>query len=167
MLILAVTGAARGVICLISHKLVKEGRTGKPSVRFRYSEVTPVLDAAGQCCRRHEGGDKTNFRLLVPRAFQGATIEFSAPGVLPGRFGLADFRDSNTYRIEIMAQDAPTWWRYEPMRNPALQPGERNSDPSGKPCQCRYRYDWDSLLAHPSHPLQRLIARSCRKSRAR
>jgi hypothetical protein len=40
---------------------------------------------------------------LGPHAFQGATIEFSATVVLPGRFPLADFRDSNMYRIEITA----------------------------------------------------------------
>jgi hypothetical protein len=44
-----------------------------------------------------------DFALLGPRTFQEATIEVSAPDVLPRRFRLADFRDSNMYRIEKTA----------------------------------------------------------------
>jgi hypothetical protein len=57
---------------------------------------------------RQDGGDKANFGLLGAYALQDATIEFSAPEVLPRRFQLADFLDSNMYRIEMTAQDGPT-----------------------------------------------------------
>ena len=68
-----------------------------------------------------QGGEKAYFVFLGPCALQDATIEFSAPLVLPGRFQPPDFRDSNMYRIEITAQNALGVLGSEPMRNLARQ----------------------------------------------